>query len=468
MKHKLQDIPALYQRARQFASRSRVFLRDEIWHLQARQVKRHWWAVRVYRFFGSVLFAFNMNRFGLHASALTCYTLMAVVPVLALGLTLARAFGGDDMARARVLRALDTWLERLQPEAAAEAAPDAANALATQIHDIVAGLFDQIGQFSFGTLGGVGAVALVWMVVTMLSRVEESFNTIWGIKQTRPLRRKFTDYLSAVMLLPFIMLAATTVPILDLATRTAGNVAFLGPYMLAVVHAVWLKHLLTLAAVTLAFTFVLVFMPNTRVKAWPGLVGGFATGVCFMVWLVICARLQIGVIKYNALYGGFAMLPILLLWIYTSWLIVLLGAEITFALQNGDTCHMDFQRGASPRARLLLCMALCREAGLRVKNHSALDPVEFAHSRGISVRLAMNTVDTLVRHKWLSKVDGHAEAYLPCRDFSSLQISDLARWIFNEGYTARMLGLETLDTSLLDAGERIDAALESELQTPLV
>jgi membrane protein len=341
--------------------------------------------------------------------------------------------------------------------------------LAGQLHDIVAGLFDQISQFSFKTLGGIGAVALVMMVVTMLSRVEESFNMIWGIKQTRPLWRKFSDYLSVVIILPFFLLAATTVPILDLATRTAGTVAFLGPSMLQVIHSIWMKHMLTVVAVTLGFTFVLVFVPNTRVKAFPGLVGGFVTGVFFMAWLVVCARLQIGIVKYSALYGGFAMLPILLLWIYTSWLIVLLGAEITFALQNGDTCHVDFQTGVSARARLLLCMALCHEAGLRVKNNAGpLAPMEFAHKHGISVRLIMHTVDVLVRHNWLAKVDNRGEAYLPCRDFASLKIANLTTWIFNEGYSPRVLGLDTLDPRLLDAGERINAALNRELQTPLV
>ena len=463
------------RRAWRFCRRTRAFLRDEIWLLQARQVKRHWWAVRAYRFIGSVCFAFRMNRFGLHASALTYYTLLSVVPVLALALTLARAFGGDDMARVRALSMLDKWLTRLQPEllpGAGEEAVAAANAareLAAQLQEIVAGLFDQISQFSFKTLGGIGAVVLVWMVITMLSRVEESFNMIWGVKQTRPIRRKFTDYLSVVMIFPFLMLAATTVPILDLATRTAGNVAFLGPYVLAVIHSIWMKHTLTVAAVTLGFTFVLVFVPNTRVKFLPGLVGGFLTGVLFMAWLVICARLQIGIVKNSALYGGFAMLPILLLWIYTSWLIVLLGAEVTFALQNGDTCHVDYQKGVSARARFLLCMALCREAGLCVKNNSGpLDPMDFARRHGISMRFTMHTVDTLVRHKWLAKVDHRGEAYLPCRDFATQKIADLAGWIFNEGYPLKMLGLEDLDATLLDAGERINAALHRELQTPLV
>ena len=459
-----------------FSKRAYAFLRNDIWLLQARQVKRHWWAVRTYRFFGSVLFAFRMNRFALHASALTYYTLMSVVPVLALALTLARAFGGDDMARARVLHSLDTWLDRLTPEVVAETEgaaeaviPEATHALADQLHNIVAGLFDQVGQFSFSTLGGIGAVALVFMVITMLGRIEESFNMIWGIEQTRSVWRKFSDYLSVVIIFPFFLLAATTVPILDLATRTAENVAYLGPYMNMMLHSVWMKHTLTIGAVTLAFMFVLIFMPNTRVKLLPGLAGGFVTGICFMLWLLICAHLQIGIAKNNALYGGFALLPILLLWIYTSWLIVLLGAEITFALQNGDTCHVDFRKGVSARARFLLSMALCREAGLCMKNNSMpFDPLEFARKHGISTRFIMHTIEHLVQQKWLVKVEQRGEAYLPCRDFSALTIADLASWIFNEGYTLRMLGLDELDTRLLDAGDRIHAALHRELKIPLL
>ncbi len=471
----MKNVVNFFERGFRFCVRAHAFLRNDIWLLQAKQVEHHWWAVRIYRFFGSIIFAFRTNRFALHASALTYYTLMSIVPVFALALTLARAFGGDDMARARVLHNLDRWLGQLQPQMISEAvdgAPVSAettSAIATQIRDIVVQLFEQIGQFSFKTLGGIGAVALIVMVITTLGRIEESFNMIWGIKQCRTVWRKFSDYLSVVIIFPFFLLAASTVPILDLAARTTENVVFLGPYMRMIIHSLWMKHALSVAAVTLGFTFVLTFLPNTRVKWWPGLAGGFFTGIFFMLWLVVCARLQIGIVKYSALYGGFALLPIMLLWIYTSWLIVLLGAEVTFALQNGDTCHVDFQIGVSSRARFLLCVALCREAGLCVKTQSGpFYPVEFAQRHGISVRFVMHTVDTLVRQKWLAKVDNRGEAYLPCRDFSALKIADLANWIFNEGYTMRMLGLDDLDASLLEAGDRINAALTRELQVPLL
>ena len=471
MKAKTRDT---LRRAWRFTRRAHHFLRNDIWLLQSKHVPRHWWAVRAYRFCGSILFAFRTHRFALHASALTYYTLMSIVPVLALALTLARAFGGDDMARDRVLANLDVWLNKFQPDPAAaveavEPAAAAAGGIAEQIRGIAVDLFDQIGQFSFKTLGGIGAVALILMVITLLGRIEESFNMIWGVKQTRGIWRKFSDYLSVVILFPFFLLAAATVPILELATRTTENVAILGPWMQVLVNAAWMKHLLIVAAITLGFTFVQAFMPNTRVKVGAGLLGGFVTGVFFMGWLVICARLQIGIAKYSPLYGGFAMLPILLLWIYTSWLIVLLGAELAFAVQNGDTCHFDFQRGVSPRARFVLCAALCREAGVRVRDASApFLPVEFAQRHGISVRFTMHVVGDLARNNWLAKVGDNGEAYLPCRDFATLRVADLAAWLFNEGYSPGALGLDDLDATLLDAGARIHDALARELQAPLL
>jgi hypothetical protein len=116
-----------------------------------------------------------------------------------------------------------------------------------------------------------------------------------------------------------------------------------------------------------------------------------------------------------------------------------------------------------------LCVALCREAGLRVKNESAsFDPVGFAQKHGISVRFTMHAVGELVKKKWLAKVGDNGEAYLPCRDLPALRVADLATWLFNDGHTPRSLGLDDLGASLVECGDRIHDALERELQTPLL
>lgn len=467
----------------------RGFLTTDIWLLQAKQVDHHWWLVRVYRFFASIVFAFRNNRFALHASALTYYTLMSIVPVFALGLTLARAFGADDLAKQRTLLYMDRWLGQIpqavtdaatkavadgtvsaaESTAAVEGAEAAAPMIAGQLRDVVNDLFDQIGQLDMKTIGGVGAIILIFMVITVLSRVEDSFNMIWSVETSRSIWRKFSDYLSVVILFPFFLLAATSVPVVELVARTTDNVFFFGPYLRMLIESAWMKHLIVGTVVTLGFTFVLVFMPNTRVRFVAGLAGGLFTAVCFVAWLVLCARLQIGVTKYDTLYGGFALVPILLLWIYTSWLIVLIGAELTFAVQNGDTCHLDAAHGLSMRARFLLAAALCREAGACVQRGSApFNPVDYARKIGVSVRFAMYVVDDLARGKWLMKVDPSGENYLPSRDFNTLTLADLATWLYNNGYSLKSLGLDDLEAPLLRAGDSIEAALKRELALPLV
>jgi len=182
--------------------------------------------LRALRFVLAVWRGFAHDRCDLHASALTYYTLMALVPVLVLALALGRVFGGAEIVRRQFEEKLSGFLSQLalQSASANQAASDASRAFAGQLEAKAIQFFDQINTISFGTLGGIGAVALIWMVITLLGRVELSFNLICGLPRPRSLWRKFTDYLSVVLILPFLMTAASTVPIIDLLARGADTV----------------------------------------------------------------------------------------------------------------------------------------------------------------------------------------------------------------------------------------------------
>lgn len=432
-------------------------------------------ALRVVRFLLAVWRGFRHDECALHASALTYYTLMAIVPVLAMALALGRVFGGNDLMRVQVERFLIERMGNLQQIAVAEGTvvvtpsnSQAVDAFISQFQFVVEQLFVQIQKVSFGTLGGLGAVALLWMVIGVLGRVESSFNRVWGVTSGRSLWRKCTDYLFVVLVVPFLITAASTVPVVDLVTRSMG--VTVGETFRLVVGSTVLKKSLALIFGTLTFTFLLVFMPNTRVRAWPALAGGALTAVLFEVWLKLCTMLQIGIVKYSALYGGFAVLPILLIWVFTSWEIILMGAEFAFALQNGDTCRMETSAGrASPYARLLLAVAFCAEAARAVRERGEVFLArEYAMNRRVSARLTQDVLGDLVGAGVLARVDGGGDACLPCRDLSNMSVADVARIVLHDGAPPQALGLNGLDAEVLAIGAKLEAGLDSALKQPVI
>ncbi|MBM4163786.1 MAG: YihY/virulence factor BrkB family protein [Lentisphaerae bacterium] len=430
-------------------------------------------AFQALRFIFAVGRGFRQNQSELHASALTYYTLMAVIPVLALALALGRVFGGAEMIRKQFADYLGAFLRQMaaQSGTADEAARSAALAFAGQLEVKAIELFDQINTISFGTLGGVGAVALIWMVIGLLGRVEVSFNLIWGVPVPRTLWRKFTDYLSVVLILPFLVTAASTVPVLDLLARGADTVggAAVADTVRTVVGSPMLKQALVLGMGTITFSFLLIFMPNMRIRLAPGVAGGFLTAMLFGVWLVVCARLQIGIAKYSALYGGFALLPILLMWVYTSWQIILLGAEVTFALQNGATCRMESAAGrASPYTRFLLAAAFCAEAARGVREQGQpFDAEAFSLNRRVSSRLSQDVLEDLTRAGVLARIEGHNGLYLPCRDFSVMTVSEVAKTVLSDGTQPNELGLQRMDEPILKLGPKLLEALDGALAVPV-
>lgn len=423
---------------------------------------------------------FRRCQCALHAASLTFFSLMALIPVLAMTLALARAFGGADLAKEQINKQLDNWMVQMEQAAEAKAPASAeeqpsdnvTKAFASQVREIADKLFTQIDQLGFGTLGGIGAVMLLWTVIGVLGKVEASFNQVWGIEQPRTLVRKFADYLAVIMLLPFLITAASTVPVAAMAVRimhkTVGADA--SNALGTLLGSGLFKTSVTLLTGTLTFAFFLGFMPNTRVKLVPALTGGFITVVLFAAWLKLCAMLQIGIAKYSALYGGFAVLPILLLWVHTSWQIILLGAEIAFAVQNRDTYMLEENAAqASARARLLLALTLCAAAArqARQKDGGPFAAEAFARQHGISYRFVRDILEDLVRNNLLAEVAGHTGEYLLCRCGESLTVAEITKVMLDDGEPPESLGLGNLDDTLQAFSLRLNDTLDAAFATPV-
>jgi membrane protein len=458
-----------------FAARAHRFLADGIWRVdEAARPRLQRAAIRVLRLAWSVGKGFEAHACSLHASALTYYTLFAIVPTLALALALARVFGGEEIARREIQRQLVQWVGELPATNAPAASPgrsdlsdpsDTADGdFARRVIALPDRIFDQINRLNLRTLGGIGLVGLLWMVIAMLRRVEASFNAVWGVAEGRSLWRSCTDYLSVVMIVPLLALAATTVPVADMLFRHAA-VAGVSPGSLrTVVGSLLVKKAIVLLFATLAFSALLRFMPNTRVQVGPSLAGGLFTAAAFMVWLRLCTAMQIGIAKYSLLYGGLALLPILLAWVYVSWQIMLLGAELTASLQLG-TLDPTERRGrpASPRSRLLLGVALCAAAGRAVREHGEpLDAEAYARQHRLPRRFVRRLLFELAEAGLLAEVAGRPGHFLPCREPDKLTVGDVARHVLDHGLSVAELGIHRLDAGVL----AVDTDLEKSLFPP--
>lgn len=441
------------------------FLVEDIWDIELTSLSG-WgrWGVQAARVVNLVFKGFKEDECPLHASALTFSTLMSLVPILALSLALAKGLGDAETAKNKMRGAIYDWTQKLgstnivavtdAPTVDGETvelstvAEQTSPELGDQINSFVDELFDKIENVSFTALGGVGLVILVWMVIQVLGRVEGSFNRVWGVAVGRSVWRRFTDYLSILFILPVLIVAASSVPIMDFAARflSEDSAEMAGRIMGSGI----LKNFAVFGMTGLAFTFLIMFMPNTKVGLPPGLAGGFVSSLLFLIWLSICAAIQVGAARYGKIYGSFAVVPILLAWVFVSWEIVLFGAETAFAVQNCGTYRMEQgSRHANLRARVTLSLSVLMEtARAMMGDTEGFEISDYARKHRVSVRLLQGVVHDLVRMGFLAEVtEGNGRCVL-LKSPSLLRVKDVLDAVVETGVRPEDVGLDTVDPAL--------------------
>lgn len=243
------------------------------------------------------------------ACALTYRTLLAIVPALALLFAIGRGFGFQNMIESQIESYLPSQRVALQA---------------------AFGFVDSyLAQASEGLFVGVGIVFLLWTLISLLSSVEDSFNSIWQVPNGRSFWRKITDYLAIFIVLPVLMICSSGLTLLmstSLSTFLPGD--FAEPATALILDIV--SILLTWAF----FAGSYILIPNTKVKPLNALIAGIMVGTGFQVlqWLFVSGQLYVA--KYNAIYGSFSFLPLMLLWLQLTWLITLIGGVLCYASQN--------------------------------------------------------------------------------------------------------------------------------------
>jgi membrane protein len=299
------------ERIRSFVKRCVYFVTYEIWRITGNEisgVKKLY--IGVIKTMILAVRGFISENLSTKASALTYSSLLAIVPLLAVLIGIAKGFGFQNVVHQELL--------------------DYFPGNETEIGKVLEFVESYLSITQGGLFVGIGLLLLFYTVISLISSIEETFNSIWQISKSRPWNRKVVDYMALFLILPVLMTASGGFAIF---ISTLQN-TFLSDYMFFTPLMEKLLKAAPFLTATIAFTSIYILLPNTKVRFLNGLIPGLIAGCAFQLFQVLYINGQIWVSRYNAIYGSFAALPLLLLWLQLSWLICLFGAELSYASQN--------------------------------------------------------------------------------------------------------------------------------------
>lgn len=428
------------------------FIKNDIWKIRLEDLPRKKsFFIRQLRIILLSSRGFREDKCSLRASALTFYSLLSIVPVVAMAFGVAKGFGFEKILEKQLLEKFPGQEEVFM-----------------KVIDFAHSLLEETKG---GMVAGIGVAFLFWIVIRLLSNIERSFNVIWKIKTPRSIGRKLSDYLSVMLICPVlvIMSSSITVFIVTQFKIMAERYAFLGVFNPFVFFSI---KLIPYCVICGAFVFIYFFMPNTRVTLKPGLLAGIFAGIVYQIAQWGYISFQVMVVQHNAIYGSFAALPLFLIWLQLSWLIVLFGAEVSFAIQNVNTYEFgpDCLK-VSPSFKKLLSL---RTTHLLIKNFSngqkSLTDSQISHTLGIPIRLVREILNELVESKIASEInikENIESAYQPARDINILTTNFVIDTLEKSGVdnipVAHTKELDILSETLKEFGNTIEKSPANKL-----
>ncbi|WP_430814846.1 YihY/virulence factor BrkB family protein [Carboxylicivirga sp. RSCT41] len=387
------------------------FFNEEIWRIRKENSsKRQFFLIRTIRILSISVQGFINDKCQLKASALTFYSLLSVVPVAALAFGIAKGFGLDHKLQAILTDKLEGQEEVLE-----------------FVSDFA---LNYLERTPGGEIAGIGLVVLFWSVMKVFGNIEHSFNDIWEVKHARSFIRKFSDYISLMLIAVVFMISSSGAVVIvkdqlrnfGIEGSGASGMIYVSSYVL-----VWI-----------VFTLMLYIMPNTRVKFRAALFGGILSGSLFQLLQYGYLHFQSSVTSYNAIYGSFAALPFFLIWLQASWLIVLLGAELSFAFQNADSYEFDAdtRRVSNAYKRHVILMVASFVIKRFERGKKAPNNMELSNELKLPIRLINEVLYELVLSNVFSEVsndDDKETYYQPAMDINKLKVMDVIRMVDTKG-----------------------------------
>ncbi len=393
------------------------YFQDDLWrNNDQKDDKPKRLALRYLKIFTLSIQGFIKNHGSLSASALTLYTLLSIVPIFAMLFGIAKGFGFETILESRLLEQMP------------EQSP-----MVLKLIDLAKNMLDSTKG---GVVAGIGVIILFWSVLKVISNIEESFNLIWKVKYPRPIGRKLSDYLSLMLLAPLMFITASSISV------------FVQTQLASLIHAIALPgtvmalKLLSFLPVLIywgLFSFIFIFMPNTKVNYMSGVFAGVIAGTIYQIVLYFYVSLQIGVSSYNAIYGSFAALPLFLMWLQITWIIVLFGSGLSFFHQNIELYQFNQKfKKLNFVSKIALAQLIMRTISDRFHQIDAIPYSAKALSLqlNIPISIVQFIVDELIECRLLNIIEDHEAqeiSYQPAHDTSLLTDEYITEALQNSG-----------------------------------
>ncbi len=409
-------------------------------------------SLQVNKFTKVIVFAargFKEDRCDLRASALTLFTLLSIVPVMAMAFGIAKGFGFRSILEKQILELFAGHEEVIQ------------NVLAFS---------NNLLEKTRGSLMAVFAIILLfYSIVKLIGHIENAFNNIWWVNNDRPLIRKFTDYIAISITASILVIFSSSANVFITAYLARFLFNFQLPGNIESLISLGF-NIIPFFPIWILFIFFYIFIPNKKIDIKAAVAGGMIAGTIFQAAQMTYLQFQVGVSNYNAIYGSFAALPLFLIWLQVSWAIVLFGAEIAFSWENTEaleTQDIDYSK-ISIRLKKLIALRIVHLCVIRFANKKTpASDIDIAYSIKIPLKIVKVLLAKLIESHILLEVSTtNSTGFVPASDIECLTIFDVITLFEQRGEDVIQVGgtieFEALEESLnefamasrLSCGER--------------
>ena len=386
-------------------NRVETVLRKKVWEGDLSSLPR-WKALltKVLRVFYVVIRDVIEGQLTLRAMSLVYTTLLAMVPLLAVSFSVLKGFGVHNQIEPLLLNFLRPLGER-----------------GVEVTSRIIGFVDSVKA---GILGSIGFALLIYTVISLIQKIERACNDTWHVNRSRPLSQKFSDYLSVILIGPVLVFSALGITASVMSTTVVQKMVAIKVFgSLMELATKLVPYLLVIAA----FTFVYIFVPNTRVRFRSALTGGLVAGVLWEASGWAFASFVVKSAKYTAIYSGFAILIMFMIWLYLSWLIVLVGASVAYYHQHPEsvTSYRRELRLSNRMQEKLALLVMFLVGNNYYDNLPALTLEEFAQSLNVPMEALEPIMEALEGYGLLSQTANEPPTYLPARPLDTAELKDV-------------------------------------------